>query len=234
MAGQRFSTRKKGGGSGLVWGILAIVLVVVMFKWGLPWFINVLAGPSGPKASNVNPGEDVVPPQIPILSPLPEATNSASIKVDGYTEANVEVDAFLNDQQIANTNSDDRGAFKLEFKLSDGVNRIQVKAKDKAGNTSQSVVKNVNFDKKVVDVTIDSPKDGSEIFGQNNQNVTFSGKTTKPDATVTVNGNYARLDADGNFSLIVRLSQGDNNVSVKATDRAGNTVEKIVKVKLTF
>ncbi len=234
MAGERFSARKGKGGSGLIWGILAIVFLVVMFKWGMPWFINVLAGPSGPKAASVNPTEDVVPPQIPVLSPLVEATNSATIKVDGFTQAKVEVDAFINDQQVANTNSDDQGKFKLEFKLNDGSNKIQVKAKDKAGNVSRSVVKTVVFDKKGVDVTIDQPKDGSEIFGQNSQNVTFTGKVTKTDATVTINGNYARVDANGNFNLVVSLSQGDNNVSVKATDKAGNTVEKVVKVKLTY
>ena len=85
-----------------------------------------------------------------------------------------------------------------------------------------------------MEITVDSPRDGSEIFGQSNQNVTFSGKVSKPDASVNINGNYVRLDATGSFSSIVRLNQGDNNVSVKATDRAGNVAEKIVKVKLTY
>lgn len=234
MAGERFSTRKRRGGSGIVWGVLAIGLVVVMFKWGLPWFIDILAGPSALKAPGISSGEDIVPPQIPALSPLVEATNSATLKIEGYTEANVEVDVFVNDAQVASTNSNDEGVFKSEFKLSEGSNKIQVTAKDNAGNSSQSVVKTVNFDKKGVDITIDSPKDGSEVFGQSNQNVTFSGKVSKPDASVTINGNYVRLDSNGNFSSIVRLSQGDNNISVKAIDRAGNAIEKVVRVKLTY
>jgi bacillopeptidase F len=205
-----------------------------MFKWGLPWFINILAGPSVPKATSVNPSEDVVPPQVPVLSPLIEATNSAVIKIEGYTEGRVEVGVILNDAQVTSTNSDDKGMFKAEFKLIEGSNKIQVKAVDSAGNSSQSVVKTVNFDKKGVEITVDSPKDGSEIFGQSKQDVTFSGKVSKPDASVTINGNYVRLDSNGNFSSIARLSQGDNNVSIKATDQAGNTVEKTVKIKLTF
>jgi len=234
MAGERFSARKRRGGSGVVWGVLAIVLVVVMFKWGLPWFINILAGPSGEKTVGVNSSEDVLPPQIPVLSPLVEATNSATLKIEGYTESNVEVKILLNDVEATNTNSDDSGLFKAEVKLSPGSNKIQAVAKDGAGNTSQSVIKTINFDVKGVEITIDSPKDGSEVFGQNNQNVTFSGKVSKPDASVAINGNYVRLDSNGNFSSIVRLSQGDNNVSVKATDKAGNTVEKTVKVRLTY
>lgn len=234
MAGERFSTRRRRGGSGIVWGVLAIGLVVVMFKWGLPWFIDILAGPSGQKATSINQNEDVVPPQTPVFSPLVEATNSATLMIEGYTEGLVAVDIFVNDAQVASTNSDEGGLFKLEVKLSEGENKIQARARDGAGNTSQSVVKTVNFDKKGVEITVDSPKDGSEVFGQSNQNVTFSGKVSKTDASVTINGNYVRLDANGNFNSIVRLNQGDNNISVKAIDRAGNTIEKIVRVKLTY
>ena len=226
--------RKSRGGSGVVWGVLAVGLVVVMFKWGLPWFINILAGPSGQKATDINSSEDVLPPQIPVLSPLAEATNSATLKIEGYTESNVEVKILLNDAEATNTNSDDGGLFKAEVKLSPGNNKIQAVAKDGAGYTSQSVIKTINFDVKGVEITVDSPRDGSEIFGQSNQNVTFSGKVSKPDASVNINGNYVRLDATGSFSSIVRLNQGDNNVSVKVTDQAGNTAEKIVKVKLTY
>lgn len=233
MAGERFSMRKKKSGSGLVWGVLAVVFVIVMFKWGLPWFINILAG-SGPKTSSVNQSEDIVPPQIPILNPLADATNSANIKIEGITEADVEVILMINDEQITNTNSDEKGTFKFETKLNEGGNRIQVKAKDKAENVSQSVIKTVIYDKQGIDVIVDSPKDGSEVFGQNNQNTVFSGKVTKSGSTVTVNGNYARVDVNGNFSLVVRLSQGDNNIVIKATDKAGNNVEKTVRVKLTF
>lgn len=234
MVGERFSTRKRRGGSGIVWGVLAIVLVVAMFKWGLPWFVDVLAGPSALKAPGVSSSEDIVPPQIPAISPLPEATNSATLKIEGFTEAKMEVSVRLNDTETSNTNSDDNGFFRAEVKLSPGSNKIQAVAKDGAGNTSQSVIKTINLDLKGVEITIDSPRDGSEVFGQSNQNVTFSGKVSKPDASVNINGNYVRLDSNGNFSSIVRLNQGDNNVSVKATDRAGNTIEKIVKIKLTY
>ena len=146
----------------------------------------------------------------------------------------MEVKVLLNDAEATNTNSDDGGLFKAEVKLSPGNNKIQAAAKDGAGYTSQSVIKTINFDVKGVEITVDSPRDGSEIFGQSNQNVTFSGKVSKPDASVNINGNYVRLDATGSFSSIVRLNQGDNNVSVKVTDQAGNTAEKIVKVKLTY
>jgi len=234
MAGQRFSTRRKKSGSGLVWGGLAIGFIVVMIKWGVPWFVNILAGPAAPKGGGVNTAADIVPPQIPVLFPIPEATNSANLKIEGFTEGNVEVNLFKNDELFMNSKTDDKGAFKIDLKLSDGENKIQVKARDAAGNESQSVVKTVMYDKKASEVTIDAPKDGDEIFGKNNQTIAFSGKVTKVDSVVTVNGNFARVDVDGKFSVMVKLSEGDNNVVIKATDKAGNIVEKTVKVKLTF
>lgn len=233
MAGLTYSGRKKKN-SGLLWGILAVVLVVVMIKWGIPLFVNILAGPAEQNGNALASVEDNVPPQIPILSPLPEATNSANLLVEGFTEADVEVNLFRNDELLVNDRSDQTGNFRLNLKLADGENRIQVKARDKAANESQSVVKKVIFDKKSAEIIMESPTDGTEIFGKKNQDVPFSGKVSKTDSAVTVNGNYARVDSDGKFSVIVRLSEGDNNVRVKATDRAGNTVEKTVRVKLTF
>lgn len=234
MAGERFSTRRKKNGSGLLWGFLAVLFVVFMLKWGLPWFINILAGPSGQKVTDINTSDDIVPPQTPTLFPLPEATNSATIRIEGYTEANVEINVFRNDELAINDNSDDKGTFRVEFKLNEGENRIQVKARDSKGNESQSVIKTVIYDKQDLIVTIDSPQDGDEVFGQNNQNIPVSGKVSKPGASVTVNGNFARVDADGKYTVTIHLSQGDNDVTVKATDKAGNTAERTVKVKLTF
>lgn len=234
MAGERFSTRRRKSGSGLVYFILAVVFVVVMFKWGLPWFVNILAGPTGPKVTDINTSDDIVPPQTPTLFPLPEATNSATILVEGYTEADAEINVYRDDD-LANTDrSDEKGVFKVELKLNEGENRIQVRARDSKGNESQSVVRTVIYDKSGVNLTVDSPTDDTEIFGQKNQNVPFTGKVSKPEATVTVNGNYARVNADGNFTVTVRLYQGDNNILVRAVDRAGNVAEKTVRVILTF
>jgi len=226
--------RNKKNGSGLLWGVLAVLFVVFMFKWGMSWFINILAGPAGEKVTNINTGDDIVPPQIPSLFPLPEATNSATIRVEGYTEPNVEISIFRNDDLAMNDKSDDKGAFRVEFKLNEGANRIQVKARDERGNESQSVVKTVIYDKQALTVAIESPQDGTEIFGQNNQNIPVSGKVSKPEASVTVNGNFARVDSEGKYTVTIHLSQDDNDITVKATDKAGNTAERTVKVKLTF
>ena len=210
--------------------VLSVVFVIVMLKWGVPGFINLISGPS--KKQPVSTYQDNLPPQTPVISALPEATNSAKIVVNGFTEKTVDTELYLNDALTDTKKSDDNGAFSLQGSLEKGANRVIVKARDSAGLSSQSEVIMITFDDKAVELTIDSPKDGSEFFGGNNQTVDISGSVSKPEATVIVNGSYTFVGKDGKFNQRIQLSNGDNNLTISATDKAGNKVEK--SLKLTF
>lgn len=234
MAGDRYSYRSKRNRSGLAYFILTVLFVFFMVKWGVPLFINLVAGPTGTKGGLLSSSEDNVPPQTPILSALPEATNSAQIEIAGYTEPNVEISVWRNGEMAASDKSDDRGSFKVDLRLIEGENRIQVKAKDEKGNESESLVKTIVYDKSEITITVESPADGAEVFGKNSQNLTVSGKVSQPEATVTINGRFARVDGEGKFSVAIRLNEGDNDLVVRAVGKAGNAAEKTIKVKLTF
>jgi len=227
-----YSYRSRGKKSGSVFYIIvAVALAIFMFKWGLPLFVDLLAGPGGEIVKQQT--EDTIPPQTPILSALPEATNSARIIVEGYTEADAEVTALVNGDRFDSAQTGEDGAFRFEVTLKDGENTIIVSARDKAGNESVSPAKTVVFDVSPIQITLDSPKDGDEFFVKD-QSVTVSGKVNKSDAAVTVNGSLARTDADGNFSSSLRLSEGENTITVKAVGRAGNQSEKSITVRLTL
>ncbi|MBI3282902.1 hypothetical protein HYZ70_02390, partial [Candidatus Curtissbacteria bacterium] len=120
----------------LAYLVLAVILAFAMFKWGLPFFIDILAGPG--KDIKTTQNDDKLPPQTPILSALPEATNSASLAVEGFTEVDAEVILLINDEQVGSDRADKEGAFSIDIKLNDGENRILVKARDMAGNESES------------------------------------------------------------------------------------------------
>lgn len=210
--------------------LTGIVLIVVILKWGLPFFIDILAGPNEKGKTKIV--QETVPPIIPQLSALPEATFSGSVNVEGFSDAEVEVTVLVNDQNGDNANTDKNGAFSLRAKLSEGENRIQVKAKNKDNKESSSVIKIVTLDTKPLDLTLESPKDGSVFFGKNNQVVEFRGKVSKPQADVTVNGAFTKVGSDGKFSLMYRLSDGDNEITISAIDNAGNKAEK--KLKLNY
>lgn len=208
--------------------LLSVVFIVVLFKWGIPLFFNVLSGPDG--TENNTAFADSIPPQVPMLSALSEATNSAKISVTGFTEKEVDVELLINDELVDTQKSDENGAISLEGSLTKGENRLLVNAKDSAGNTSQSPVVLITYDNSPLELILESPKDGSEYFGSNNQTVDIKGKVNKTGTTVIVNGSYSMTDKDGNFNQRILLNNGENNILIKATDKAGNLNEKTLKL----
>jgi hypothetical protein len=210
--------------------LLSIVFIVVMFKWGIPAIMNVIAGPGGVKVST---DKDIIPPQAPDLSALPEATNSGSVSVEGYTEKGAALSLLVNDLMTANQIASDDGSFKFSATLVPGTNRIQVKAADSAGNESQSEIKLVTYDNKPLEMTVSSPKDGSQYMGKNNQTVDIQGSVNKSDSQVLINNSFVMLGKDGTFVYRIQLNAGDNPIKIIASDQSGNTLEKDLKLVYT-
>jgi hypothetical protein len=119
--------------------------------------------------------------------------------------------------------------------LTQGVNDLSVTATDPAGNTSPATTLPVTIDSAapaaptaVLDATSDSGTQGDSKT--NDTTPTLSG-AGEPDATITIkdaNGNViatAVVDSSGNWTATptTALPQGVNNLSVTATDTAGNT-----------
>lgn len=208
--------------------LLSVVFVIVVFKWGLPLFINIISGPE--KIATDTAYDDGLPPQVPSLSALPEATNSGLIKIEGYTETEATTELYINDVLSETKMVDDTGYFVFEAKLSEESNRIYVKAKDKNNLSSQSPVSVVTLDKKPVKLVIITPKDGNEYYGTNNQTIDVTGTINKPGTTVLVNESYAIVDKGGSFAQRIMLSNGENKLTIKAIDKAGNVSEVVLSV----
>jgi len=210
--------------------LLSVVFVVVMFKWGIPLFINIIAGDGAERAAM---GKDIIPPQTPIISALPDATNSARVSIAGYTEAGANVELLLNDQVDKIIKADETGAFSFDSLLISGQNRIQLRAKDEANNESMSDVSLITLDIKPIELIVSSPKDGSEYFGKTNQVIDVTGSVDKTGSQVTINNSFVQVDRSGNFTHRFMLSGGENNISVVASDTAGNTSTKTFKLIYT-
>jgi bacillopeptidase F len=193
-------------------------------------FMNLVAGNG---ATRVNTGKDIIPPQSPIISALPEATNSAGIAIDGFTEKNALVDLLVNDLVEKTGTADEKGAFIFEGNLVLGLNRIQLRAKDAAGNESMSEVILITYDNKPLVLTITSPKDGSEYFGKINQVVDIKGEISKPSGQVLINNSFVTVDRMGQFVHRLMLSGGDNNIKIVGSDKAGNVAEQNLKLVYT-
>ncbi len=200
-----------------------------MVKWGFPLFIKIIAG-NGVEVKRTE--EDIIPPQTPILSALPEATNGAEIIIEGYTEGGANIELNVNDVLNKTDTAKDDGFFSLTASLQNGSNRIQVRAVDAANNASLSEIKLVNLDNEPVVLTIVSPKDGTEYIGKNSQAVEINGKVNKSNTQVLANNSFVDVARDGTFTHRLQLSNGDNNIKIVASDKAGNKDE--VNLRLIY
>ncbi len=90
---------------------------------------------------------------------------------------------------------------------------------ESAATSDQTVSGNITL-------TVSSPSDGLTV---NSPDITVSGKTT-PNADVSVNDQEIKADASGNFSVKLTLDEGDNPITVTASDEQGNYIEKDITV----
>lgn len=184
---------------------------------------------SGSGGSQNNPNNNqinFIPP--PILNPLVSATNSAQIVITGKAIKDQTINLYINDAGVDQANVDKNGVFSFEETLKNGDNQIKVRAeqnnkKSDFSNTFDVVLKN---SPPTLDVS--APNDG-QSFKKDQNTANVSGKTDA-GVSVTVNGFWAVVDDNSNYSYTLSLQNGDNQIKVVAIDQAGNRAEKDLKV----
>jgi len=209
--------------------VLSLIFIVVMLKWGIPLLLD-LAARGGGKRINGAVENDVVPPQKPIFSALPEATKSAQIAITGFTEAEAEVTLWLNEISKETIEADESGSFNFEVILSEGNNEIYARARDEAGNESVSNTRTVIFDNEALTITLEKPEPGKTFYGISEQNIEIIGTVNKQDARIYINGSYISYDQEGKFNQKLKLNEGENKITVSGRDRAGYEEQLVVSV----
>jgi uncharacterized protein YfaP (DUF2135 family) len=208
---------------------LSVVVVILFIFAVVPGLIKLTSLFLDSDSLNADPG-DTIPPRVPSISAPAPATHSASIKVDGFGEPDSEVVLVLNGSEDERQSADADGKFNFEVFLNEDANSISFYAIDKSGNESNSSrVYEVTLDSTPPAIKIELPQDGQQFELRKNQSITVEG-TTEPRAKVFLNGRLFFARSDGSFSTTYQLSEGDNELKVKAIDLAGNQSEQVVKV----
>ena len=169
------------------------------------------------------------PPTIPdsnfliVTEPADESIiNTDKIEVAGTTVPGAVVSVNGN---LASVN--DEGKFTAMVVLEEGPNLIEVIASDLEGNQESRIlaviyVPSVEAPPQVPEtgffLTVTEPVDESII---NADKVEVIGITT-PGAVVSINGELAEVDGEGNFTMMVVLEEGPNIIEVIASDLEGN------------
>lgn len=217
--------------------IVSIFLLYALAAWILPALIGGLsailhAGSTHDTTIQTAASDTVLPP--PVLNIPYEATNTAQIKIDGYSTANTQVEIYDNNALQTTVKTDENGGFSApSINLDLGDNAIYGITLDNKGNKSlPSKGIDVSFDNQPPTLNISSPSDNQVITG-GDKKVTVSG-TTDPNSSIVleVNGDRVIINQDGSFSDTVNLNDGDNTITISAQDNAGNVAQ--VSKKVTY
>jgi len=208
-------------------------LLFILIRFGLPALIRMVAFIGDIKSSN-QPVErqDQLAPQPPTLNPVAEATNSAQINLSGFSEAGTSVKLFVRGISVNETIASDDGEFEFQdVHLREGENEIYCTALDDQGNTSDtSKAWTINVDAEKPSLSLESPTDGDKFFDNDNP-IPIKGKS-EAGVEVRLNNRFIRTDNNGEFETSLSLSEGDNEIEVKAVDEAGN--ESVTRVKVNY
>jgi Glucodextranase, domain B len=210
--------------------LLGIILVLVLlFKYGVPLLINLSLFLSNGRSSNStqkSTGHQFV--AVPTLDAV-SATNSATVQISGNAVSKEQIKLFVNDTYVDAVDTKDDGTFVFkDVSLQQGDNTIKVKAKQQDSESDFSDPEKIVYKNSPPSLSIDDPQDG-QSFSKDQSTITIKGKTDA-DVKVTINDFWAIVDNNGNYSYSFHLQNGDNQIKVTATDIAGNKTEKSIKV----
>lgn len=220
----------------IIFSVLGIIVIIVfLLIFGTTLFEKYVLFIGKSKSTNtVNSTQQSYINYIapPILDDTSAATNSATIKITGTAAKGQIIKLYVNGQMSGEQNTDTNGDFSFDkVTLNTGSNDIKAKAfsgTDKQSNYSNDL--SITYLNKGPNLTVDAPQDNSTVSG-GSSTLVIQG-STDPNNNVTVNGSWAIVNDSGSFSYNFTLQKGDNNISIVATDQAGNTTT--VQRKVTY
>lgn len=215
----------------IMYVVILFVVLYFIFTFGIKLLLNTSSFISGlfPQPSNkpLSKTEDSFS-AIDITS-IPQATNSANIIVSGSVLNFDTLTFYLNKVKVKEVDSPS-DIFNEEIgDLEKGENSIYILAKSKDSKTEKSTITyKVFYKSEKPKLEISEPSDNSTT---NNQEIKIKG-STDIETYIHINDLPVVVDVNGNFETIVRLKDGDNQITAKAQDIAGN--EEIKTIKVTY
>jgi len=172
-------------------------------------------------------------PTPPIFSDVPEATSSAAISVGGFAQPGVDVVLILDGSEHKRSLTDDAGIFEFDdVPLTEGENRMYVYAVSSRGQESEkSRTYTVLVDRTAPELTLSAPADGEVFRGQEQRIASFQGLVSEEGTKVYVGERMAIVTNDKTFELSYQLAEGDQDIVVKAVDKAGNVSERQLRLR---
>ena len=159
---------------------------------------------------------------------IPVATNSATIVVSGSVVNYDLLVFYINGKRVKEKELAGTDSFSEEVgDLQKGNNEVYVKAETSDGKNKKTTDTYTDLYKpEKPKLEISEPADRSTVH---TTEVTVKGKTDK-EVYIRVNGLPVVVNAQGDFDATVRLKDGENTITIEATDVAGNLESKTLVV----
>jgi uncharacterized protein YfaP (DUF2135 family) len=169
---------------------------------------------------------DTIPPKITLSSLSDTAvTNQNVVQINGTVSDSTSVTLKVNGEAVPVSS----GSFSTIDTIVEGFNGLTFTATDAAGNTTmmKEIVRLYTIPPVI---TVQSPQDSSVIY---DSTVTIQGSVADSiQTTVAVNGNSTSVNSDGSFIATAPTVPGINQITLSATDAAGNTSSKELSIKM--
>jgi len=225
---------KKSKRQAVLFSFLTLILLAGVILLGIPSLIKMAVFLSNLRSSGQSvEANDTVAPAPPRLQPMVEATDSAQISLKGFAESGSTVKVSRGNEEISEVLVDKDGQFTVsEITLKTGENKFKAQAVDSGGNQSKfSPTITIVLDTTAPSLSISQPEEGQEFFDEEKE-ILIAGETEE-GINLRVNSFYTPVDSEGNFAKRLELDEGENEIKIIATDRAGNTSEANLTVRYT-
>lgn len=158
--------------------------------------------------------------QRPVLTNPPTSTKESKVTLSGNAAPHVGVVLFDGKgNALLVVNANDKGEFTFsDVAIGEGATTFVLRAADSSFRFSFPTRLTVTRDTTAPQLEVNSLQ-GATVTGSN---TVLTGKA-EPNSTITVNGVQTAVGADGTWSATVALKPGANQVTIAATDAAGNT-----------
>ncbi|HFE38463.1 MAG TPA: hypothetical protein ENK06_08625 [Gammaproteobacteria bacterium] len=170
-------------------------------------------------------------PLVTIDSPKTLLTVGHSpIEVSGSVDS-ADVTLTINDVPVVITNA----TYKASVALEEGGNNIIARVVDKKNHEGTASI-SVSLDKTPPYITVQSPADGSTVYTRSIAvsgliNDIVRGTVSEGQANVEVNGVAASVVNRSYLAEGVLLQEGDNTITINASDAVGNSASKSFTVR---
>lgn len=209
---------------------LLILVILFLGTIGLKLLINTslfianLSHKNKPIADKTTTEENfILPPEI---FDVPNATNSATIKITGKTTPQKKLVFYVN-EEIQKEIVPENESFEEEIKLVKGENSLYLVLEDLQNDIKkQSKTYRIIYKDEKPKLEITAPYD-QEIVAKGE--IQIIGSTDK-EVFVKINGLPTVVDAEGKFSYPMKLKEGANKITIEAEDLVGNRETKELTV----